>query len=462
MTIYYDRRKFLKHAAVAGAGIALMQSPLKIFAEEKNTSVRIGLIAVGLRGQLHLSEMLKRNDVEIIAMADPDKDMMAMAQALVKKYGKPAPVEYTNGKQDYKNLIKRDDIDAVIIASPWEWHVPQGIDAMNAGKIVGMEVCGAIKLQDCWDIVDTSEKNNVPVMPLENVCYRRDIMAVHNMVAKGMFGEVLHLQGGYQHDLRGVLFNDGVTPYNSGAEFGLKGYSEAKWRTQHYIDRNGENYPTHSLGPVGTMINLQRGNCLTTLSSVATKARGLNRYIKNHPKGGADHPNAKIKFKQGDIVTTQLQTANGETIVLTLDTCSPRPYNLGFRVQGTNGLWQDHHEGEFDKGMVHIDAISEKHVWDNPQKFMEQNDHPLWKRYEKNAAESGHGGMDFFVDNAFIESIKRKQPFPLDVYDLGTWYAITPLSEKSIAEGGTLQTIPDFTRGKWKIRKPVFGLSSEY
>jgi hypothetical protein len=462
MTVYYDRRNFLKQTALAGSGMMFLPSAIKALASEQATKVRIGMIAVGLRGQLHLEEMLKRKDVEVIAMADPDRKMMGMAQALVQRFGKKAPVEYTNGNYDYRNLLKRNDIDAVIVSSPWEWHLPHGVDAMNAGKIVGMEVCGAVKLQDCWDFVNTSEKTGIPIMPLENVCYRRDIMAIHNMVNKGMFGELLHLQGGYQHDLRGVLFNDGITPYNSGAEFGAKGYSEAKWRTQYYIDRNGENYPTHSLGPVGVMIDVNRGNRLTRLSSVATKSRGLNRYIVNHPKGGATHPNAKIKFKQGDIVTTQIQTINGETIVLSLDTSSPRPYNLGFRVQGTNGLWQDHHAGEFEKGMIHLEDVSGKHEWDNPQKFMEEHDHPLWKKYEQDAANSGHGGMDFFVDNAFIECIKRKTEFPLDVYDLATWYAITPLSEKSIAAGGQVQSIPDFTRGKWKTRKKIFGISSEF
>lgn len=457
-----NRRDFIRQSAMAGAGIAMINSPFKLFAAEQKKVVRVGMIAVGLRGQLHLEEMLKRNDVEVIAMADPDKRMMGMAQELVKKYGKKAPVEYGNGDYDYKNLLKRDDIDAVFIASPWEWHVPQGIDAMNAGKIVGIEVCGAIKLQDCWDIVNAYEKTKVPIMPLENVCYRRDIMAALNMVQQGLFGEILHLQGGYQHDLRGVLFNDGVTAYDSGVEFGQKGFSEAKWRTQHYINRNGENYPTHSLGPVANMIDINRGNRLTKLSSIATKSRGLNRYIKNHPKGGLNHPNANIKFKQGDIVTTQIQTVNGETIVLSLDTSSPRPYNLGFRVQGTNGIWQEHHEGEFNRGMIHFEDKSEHHAWENPEKYMQQYDHPLWKRYEKDAANSGHGGMDFFVDNAFIESIKRKIDFPLDVYDLATWYAITPLSEKSIKEGGQLQSIPDFTRGKWKTRKPVFGLNDEF
>lgn len=457
-----NRRNFISSTALAGAGIAFMPQSIKAMSAAKKEKIRVGIIAVGLRGQLHLEEMLKRSDVEVNAIADPDKGMIAMAQKLVKQYNKKAPAEYSNGNEDYRNLLKRDDIDAVIIASPWEWHAPQGIDAMNAGKIVGMEVCGAIKLQDCWDFVTVSEKTGIPIMPLENVCYRRDIMAVHNMVSKGLFGEILHLQGGYQHDLRGVLFNDGITPYDSGVEFGAKGYSEAKWRTQHYIDRNGENYPTHSLGPVGTMIDLNRGNRLTALSSIATKSRGLNRYIKKHPKGGPDHPNAKIRYKQGDIVTTQIQTANGETIILSLDTSSPRPYNLGFRVQGTEGIWQDHHAGEFDRGMIHIDNLSEKHTWDNPQKIFEQMDHPLWKRYEKSAENSGHGGMDFFVDNAFVECIKRGVEFPLDVYDLATWYAITPLSEKSITEGGALQEVPDFTKGKWQKRKPVFGKGDEF
>lgn len=457
-----SRRSFLRDAALMSAGFVFLPSALKAYSPIKKERVKIGMIGVGLRGQLHLEEMLKRTDVDVIAMADSDKNMMNLAQALVKKYGKKTPVEYGMGKLDYQNLLKRDDIDAVFIATPWDWHLPQGIDAMNAGKIVGMEVCGAIKLQDCWDFVNTHEKTKVPIMPLENVCYRRDIMAVHNMVKKGLFGEVLHLHGGYQHDLRKILFNDGISEKGNGTNFGENAFSEAKWRTQHYVDRNCENYPTHSLGPVATMIDLQRGNRLTTLSSVATKAKGLNRFIKNHPKGGPNHPNALLKFKQGDIVTTQLQTANGETIILSLDTTSPRPYNLGFRVQGTDGIWQEHHEGEFDRGMIHIDNISNKHTWDNPSKFFKEMDHPLWLKYETNAANSGHGGMDFFVDNAFIESIKRGVDFPLDVYDLATWYAITPLSEQSIEQGGSLQQVPDFTRGKWQSRKPIFGTTFDY
>ena len=168
------------------------------------------------------------------------------------------------------------------------------------------------------------------------------------------------------------------------------------------------------------MTDINRGNRLTKLSSIATKSRGLNRYIAKHPKGGPDHPNAKIKFKQGDIVNTQIQTANGETILLTLDTSSPRPYNLGFRVQGTSGFWEDHHQGEFNRGMIYFEDRSKPHQWENPENYMKEFDHPLWKQYEKNAEHSGHGGMDFYMDNAFIECIKRKVEFPMDVYDLAT------------------------------------------
>lgn len=457
----YTRRQFVKDVTASGIAVSAIHAPLKVFASPKKDIVRIGMIATGLRGQSHLEEFLKRNDVEVVAMADPDKGMMADAQKLVAQYKKKAPAEYTNGNYDYRNLLKRDDVDAVIIASPWEWHIIQAIDAMHAGKIAGVEVCGAIKLQDCFDVVKVHQQTKIPIMMMENVCYRRDVMAVLNMVQKGMFGEILHLQGGYQHDLRGVLFNDGKTAYDSGVEFGARGYSEAKWRTNHYVTRNGELYPTHGLGPVATMININRGNRLTALSSVSTKSRGLHRYVVNFPgSGGENNPNAKVKFKEGDIVTTQLQTANGETIVLTHDTSSPRPYNLGFRVQGANGLWIDNRAGEPDAGLIYFeDKSAEKHTWENTKKYMDEYDHPLWKRFSKDAEGAGHGGMDFFVDNAFIECIKRNAEFPLDVYDLATLYSITPLSEKSITEGGTLQHIPDFTNGEWQTRKPVFGLS---
>ena len=456
------RRIFLQQSLMAGVAVSL-PNQIKAFASSTTNKVRIGMIGVGFRSHEHMGNFLQREDVEIVAIADPQERSINEALNTFKKYNRPDPAIYKNGNYDYKNLLKRNDVDAVVICSPWEWHIIQGIDALNAGKIAGIEVCGAVKLQDCWDIVNTSEKTKLPVMMMENVCYRRDVMAVLNMVRQGMFGELLHAQGGYQHDLRGVLFNDGITAYNSGVEFGPKAYSEAQWRTNHYVNRNGELYPTHGLGPVAVMLDVNKGNRMTRLSSVSTKAKGLHKYIVEHPKGGEQHPNAKVKFKEGDVVNTQIQCANGETILLTHDTSSQRPYNLGFRVQGTEGLWQDFAYGEPNQGFIYMEKkMNKSDRWDNTEKWMKEFDHPLWKKYGEQAEGAGHGGMDFFVDHTFIECIKRKVDFPLDVYDLASWYSITPLSEKSIAEGGQVQNIPDFTEGKWKERKNIFALGDDY
>jgi hypothetical protein len=291
-------------------------------------------------------------------------------------------------------------------------------------------------------------------MIMENVCYRRDVMAILNMVQQGMFGELLHCQGGYQHDLRHVKFNDGINPYGGGVEFGEKGFSEAKWRTQHSVDRNGDLYPTHGLGPVSTMLDINRGNRMVHLTSTATQSRGLHKYIVD--QGGPDHPNADVEFKCGDIVTTVIKCANGQTIMLSHDTNNPRPYSLNFRVQGTNGIWQK------DAQSIYIEGTSpEPHRWESEDEYLEKYDHPLWKRFEDQASGSGHGGMDFFILRAFIETLKGADPV-IDVYDAVSMSVICPLSEKSIRLGSTAVKIPDFTRGKWKKNKPIFGLTAEY
>lgn len=444
---------------MAGLGALIPAHSLFDSSSFNAKKVRIGFIAVGLRGQTHVYNMAKRDDVEIVAFADPDPKMVEMAQKILKDNGKPAAKVYGNGDYDYRNLLKDKKIDAVFVSSPWNWHRAHGVEAMKAGKIVGMEVSGAINMDECWDYVDTSEKTGVPLMALENVCYRRDVMAVLNMVRKGMFGELVHGTGGYQHDLRPVLFTKGKD--GKGVAFGEDGYSESKWRTQHHIDRNGDLYPTHGLGPLHTMMDINKGNRLVRLSSFASKARGLHQYIVD--KAGEDHPNAKIQWKKGDIVTTTIQCHNGETIVLTHDVSLQRPYNLGFKVQGTRGLWEDIGWGDFNQGFIYFEKLmNHSHKWESSEKWMKENDHPMWKKYEEKAKGAGHGGMDYFLDNTFIECIKRNEPFPLDVYDLATWYAITPLSEKSVAENGAVQEIPDFTRGKWKTAKNIFAINEDY
>ncbi len=446
------RRDFIKTAAATGLGLTLL--PSTIFSKDKDSKVRLGFIGVGLRGQSHLELALNRNDVEVVAICDVQQHMIDMSKGLIKKSGKPMPLVIMEGPYGYRKLLENKDIDAVIIATPWEWHTTMCLDSMNAKKYVGCEVITGMTVEECWELVHTSERTGMPLMMLENVCYRRDVMAVLNMVRQNVFGEIVHLQGGYQHDLRGVKFNGGIDD-DGGLEFGEKAFSEAQWRTQHSVMRNGELYPTHGIGPVAMMIDINRGNRITELVSYSSKARGLHDYIVK--KGGANHPNAKIEFKLGDLVTTMMKCANGETILLQHDTNLPRPYSLGFRVQGTNGLWMDVNNS------IYIEGKSKTpHEWDNAQEWLDKYDHPLWKKYGNDAAGAGHGGMDWFVLNSFVESVKRKINTPQDVYDAVTWSAITPLSETSIRLGGETLDFPDFTQGKWMSRKNDFALKDDY
>ncbi len=450
------RRKFIQQtSAIAALGLAT--NGFSIGNSNWFTNkVKIGFIGVGARGLGTLDLALLRKDIEIAAICDIDPIATAKAIKSVEKSGQKKPALYTDGPYAYKNLLNQKDIDAVFICTPWEWHTPMAVDAMNAGKAVACEVAGAMSIDECWQLVRTYEKTLTPFMIMENVCYRRDVMAILNMVRKDMFGELIHLEGGYQHDLREVKFNDGANTYGGGVEFGEKGYSEAKWRTNHSVHRNGELYPTHGIGPVGSCINNNRGNRFEYLTSMASKARGLNKFILDHPKGGNQHPNAKINFKLGDVITTNIMTSNGETITLTHDTNLPRPYSLGFRVQGTNGIWMDVNKS------LYIEGKSPSHKWESAETYLKEYDHPLWKKYESDASGAGHGGMDWFVMNAFIEAFKRKEPMPLDVYDHASWAVITCLSEQSIAQGGEPQSFPDFTDGKWMNRKPIFAFGDEY
>jgi len=444
-----DRRDFVKVAALSGLSISLVPH-LSFGSKLSSEKARIGLIGVGGRGRSHLRNILNRKDVIVPAFCDIDPEANKKAQDMIVKAGFDKAAIYDENEYSFKKMVERDDLDGVIIATPWLWHTKMAVTTMKAGKYAGVEVSAANTLQECWDLVNTFEETGVPCMIMENVCYRRDVMAVLNMVRQGVFGEPVHARCGYRHDLRGVKFNPGVN-------FGEGSNGEARWRTQHSIKRNGDLYPTHGVGPVATWLNINRGNRFVSLTSHATKSRGLHDYIVNHPEGGKDHPNAKIKFELGDVVTTQINTANGETILVTHDTNLPRPYSLNFELQGTKGLT----DFDYNTKRIYIEGKSKPHQWDDMQPWLEKYDHPLWKRYGEFAAGSGHGGMDFFVDNAFIESVKRKVKPPLDAYDAAAWSAISPLSERSITNGGEPQDFPDFTRGRWISNKPIFAVNSD-
>lgn len=451
-----SRRDFVKKSAIATAGLTLLPHLAMPFTNfVKKEILNVGLIGVGLRGTNHLNNLLLRDDVNVTAICDIDERRNVIALDLITKFGKKKPRVFAANETDYLNLLELEEVDAVIISTPWLWHARMSKDAMLAGKYTGVEVSAANTMEECWDLVNTHEQTDTHLMILENVCYRRDIMAVLNMVRENIFGELLHFRCGYQHDLRFVKFNDGKTAYGKGVEFGDKGISESAWRTQHSLLRNADVYPTHGVGPIAVMSNINRGNRFVTMTSMASKGVGLHNYIVKH--GGKDHPNAKLKFKQGDIITSMIETAQGETIIVTHDCNSPRPYSLGFRVQGSQGIW------EVDGSRIYIeDQAKQNHRWDEAAPWLERYDHPLWKKYGEKAMGAGHGGMDFFVINAFVESAKRNVAPPLDVYDAAAWSAITPLSETSIANNGEPQDFPDFTRGNWIKRKPFPWISNPY
>ncbi len=440
-----DRRSFLQTTAAAGLGVSL--SPLHGFRPGPDPSVRLGLIGVGSRGTSHLRGLLQRDDVEIPAVCDVKSENLDRALDLVQQSGRSRPEGYGDGKHAYRDLLSRGDLDGVVISTPWLWHVPMAVDAMEAGLFVGLEVPAATTVDGCWDLVRTAERTGSHCMFLENVCYRRDVMAVLKMVREGLFGEPIHCRCGYQHSLLPYLFDETTS-------FGPGTGAVSSWRTEHYTKRNGDLYTTHGIGPVAHWLDINSGNRFERLTSTATKARGMHDHIVE--EGGADHPKADVDFAQGDIVTSTITTANGESIIMTHDTSLPRPYSLGFRMQGTDGLWT------VDNRSVHIEGRSPAHRWEDWESYQQEFDAALWRRHEEEAEGAGHGGMDYFVRNALVESIKRDVAPPIDVYDAATWSVLSPLSERSIERGGEPVSIPDFTDGRWLTDERSFDPDAEF
>ena len=301
---------------------------------------------------------------------------------------------------------------------------------MNAGKPVASEVGGAYDPEQCWELVRTYERTKTPVMLLENCCYGRDEMTVLNMARKGLFGELVHAEGGYQHDLR-----DEVS----------LGHENRHYRLDEYMHRNGEIYPTHELGPIAKWLDINRGNRMLTLTAMSSKARGLNSWIESHR--GKDFENADFRFTQGDVVNTMIKCARGETILLTHDTTLPRPYSRGGRLQGTKGIWSE------DKHGVNIEGRTVStcwaHNWDDISLYYDEFEPELWKQFIKNGVVGGHDGMDYLVLSALIHSLRNGLALPIDVYDMASWMVVTALSEQSIAMGSTPVPVPDFTCGAW-------------
>ena len=406
-------------------------------------TIRAGVIGLGNRSKEQIRCLVSMKDVEIAVVCDVYADRVEATQNNIEAQCGFRP----DGTLDYREVNAREDIEAVFIFTSWQTHVRIAVDAMKHGKTPAMEVGGASSLEECWELVRVSEDTGIPVMLLENCCYNKEEMALLKMVREGVFGEVVHCRGGYQHDLR--------------EEIGM-GDINRHYRQDHFMHRCAELYPTHELGPIAQYLNINRGNRMLTLVSMATKAVGQHQWMQEHR---ADSPLSEAKFNEGDVVTTMIKCANGETIMLTHDCTLARPYSRGGYLQGTKGLWEEDGRLIYLEGRTKLGPHGE-HNFVSDADFMAEYQHPLWKEYEEYGLRGGHGGMDVLCLRAFIESLQKGVAFPIDVYDAAAWMAITCLSEQSIAMGSMPVAVPDFTGGRW-IKRParpgdIFSLDAVY
>lgn len=449
-----QRRDFLKTAATAsitalGARFGLgapepgkpetdKQKTMAGFAAKPMDRVRVAFIGVGARGSGHVEQMLLLDGVEVTAICDNWKDLAERSAQACVKAGRPKPAVYDKGPLEYKKMLDRDDIDIVIIATPWEAHAQMAVDAMTRGKHAFIEVPAVVTMEECWQIVDTSEKTRKHCMMLENCCYGREEMMVLNMCRLGVFGDILHGEGAYIHDLRGQM---------NEVEHGT-----GSWRTVHYQKRNGNVYPTHGLGPIAQCMGINRGDRFDFMSSVSSPSKVRTAYAREHfPK---DHKWNTTPFICGDINTSIIKTVMGRTLMVQWDEQLPRPYSRLNLLQGTKGMWG----GYPDRIVIEGDSPNTEEFEEGAKlkRWYDRFDHPLYAKIANDPAnKGGHGGMDFVMLWRLVYCLRNGLPLDQDVYDAAAWSAVSPLSEASVKHRGKSMDFPDFTRGQWKNRQPL-------
>jgi hypothetical protein len=448
-----SRRSFLKTAA---AGIAAVSIPdLSAFSGPLNTAipsmegesvmgltcdplpvVRIGLIGLGMRGMEGVERLLNVPGVEITAVCDLVPERVTKAKAIVTGKGRKEPTGYHAGEDDWMNLCRRDDVDLVYSCTPWSLHTPNAVYAMNQGKHAAVEVPAATTLEECWELVNTAEKTQRHCMMLENCCYDFFELATLYMARNGVFGEIMHAECAYIHDLRWLKFDN------------LTGYHDM-WRLQFSKWHTGNLYPTHGLGPVAQIMGINRGDRMEVLTSMSTCQVGMTLYAKE--KFGPGSPEALQPYMLGDMNTTLVRTFRGKTILIQHDTTSPRPYSRIHLLSGTRGIAMKWPE-------TRIALEPKAHEWMNRDAFdnlMKEYEHPLTRRIGEKAREvGGHGGMDYIMDYRLIYCLRNGLPIDQDVYDAAAWSSIVELSEISVKNRSNAVSIPDFTRGAWETAKP--------
>ena len=426
------RREFFQVAATVGGGLTLGAARLnadesgKRDSARKQDDLRVGVVGIGSRGRHLVSLLLGLQGVSIRAVGDIVPTRVAWAQEAAAKAGHGKPAGYDRGPTDFERLCEREELDLVINATPWNWHVPICVAAMNAGKHAAVEVPAAVNEEGCWQLVETAEKTGQHCVMLENCCYGRTEMMFLNMVRKGLLGTVVHAEAGYMHEYR-------------------RGWID--WRYEQTIGRDGNLYPTHGLGPVAQCMNIDRGDRFDYLVSMSTRSSGMNDYFRRTL--GPEHPKTKVEYSQGDVNVSMIRTVSGSTITLGYDVQLPRPYSRINIVQGTKGIAQGYPE------RISIEGSGNDHPWKSLEDYRQDYEHPLWQQLHAQAEGKGHGGMDYLVLYRLVEALRNGTEPDMDVYDAASWSVVSALSERSVANRSRPVDFPDFTRGKWKTRSPL-------
>ncbi len=430
------RRHFLRLGGLTALGLSVSSAPLEAKPSASTmidtpfaaATPKIGIIGTGGRGTSLLQNLLAA-DIQVLALCDVVREKAEHAQSLVVKAGQRSPELYTSGDHAFESLAARDDLNLILIATPWNWHVEMAVCAMKHGKHAAVEVPAATSIEDCWKLVDTSEETRRHCIMLENCCYGYNETLILRMVHFGMFGDLLYGEGAYIHDLRAELFSD---------------RGEGLWRRGFHTLFDGNLYPTHGLGPVANYMSIQRGDRFDYIVSMSTPHRGLEDYRKAH--ASPSDPRWSEKYVTGDMNTSLIKTANGLTITLKHDTSNPHPYDRINTIAGSKGVFADY------PPRIYLDGQAGDEQWADLDIFKEHQ-HPLWKQEGEIAKKlGGHGGMDYIMLYRLMQCMRNGLVPDMDVYDAAAWSAPGPLSRTSVANGSVPVKFPDFTRDHWRKR----------
>ncbi len=436
----FDRRNFVKLSAGAttdGTDSSGYSSREKALPQDQanGKTLRLGFIGIGGRGSYHLNAALGIEGIEVPAICELKPVRLYQAKRWIEAAGLPAPRLYDRGPQDFKRLCESEDLDAVICCTPWEYHTPVCVAAMKNNKHAVTEVPICITLEEAWEIVETYESTGKwATMGLE-FFYNLPVL---NMIQKGLFGDIVHAETGYIHDLRMVKF----TP------------EEEPWRLQHSLNRNGNLYPDHPMASMLPALDINHGDRFDYIQSMSTNSVMLNNYAALNY--GKDSLYAKAKVSLGDYNASLLRTVNGKMMTIIHDTSTPHPRE-DYRVQGTKGVYLSNGK------RIYIEGLSPKeHEWEPADKYLKEYAHPVTVNYNppprKGGVIEGHGGGGTQTPqnwDRLVRALRENRLPDWDVYDSVTSSAIVPLSCESVAKKSQAIDFPDFTKGKWKTRPRI-------